>query len=451
MYFSKSNLIVIVQYFGPILATAKTVITVQHSRNVLMKLHSGYTSITDELENVCQMITSPTMSHDNAGGAASVGGAGKASASTSKNTSDDRDQHADTDSHAHMSAAAIAAMVERKHLRECEEDDYMTYSKLMHDRYGAEDDDDEAAVAAIDAEYAEDYALAEGAFDLPPHRRAALRRDAAVELPVTPSKSMAGDAVTIGGVQQPPPYAQLTAHSADLATLSATAMIGSERHSAHGNFLIPSLSEPTPRQLYHSCASVAPMADQPRTVLRHQTSSTDTEEYTLHPYRVIKQNSNDTNASLTEETPTVSNESLNRASGFGVPPQRPPPPAVLLVARELSLGAVVTAATSAVVIAMPPPLVGTGAGGRVMLNEQSSSTSTEAEEQRRIVLPRISSHLVQDEIAQMSSTMLGSDDAAGAAAAAEQGGAGRKGSAGRGFTEDEAEKAVDASFSETMC
>lgn len=413
-----------------------------------MKMHSAYTSITDELENVCQMITSPTMSHDNAGGAASVGGAGKASASTSKNTSDDRDQHADTECHPHMSAAAIASMVERKHLRECEEDDYITYSKLMHDRYGVGDDyDDEAAAAAVDAEYAEDYA-----FDLPPHRRAALRRDAAVELPVTPSKSMAGDAVATGGAQQTPPYAQLTAHSADLATLSATAMIGSERHSAHGNFLIPSLSEPTPRQLYRSCASVAPIADQPRTVLRHQTSSTDTEEYTLHPYRVIKQNSNDTNASLTEETATVSNESLNRAAGFGGPPQRPPPPAALLVSRELSLGAVVAAATSAVVIAMPPPLVGgAGAGGRVPLHEQSSSTSTEAEEQRRIVLPRISTHLVQDEIAQMSSSMLGSDDAAGAAAGAAPGGAGRKGSAGRGFTDEEAEKAADASFSETMC
>lgn len=431
-------------------------------------MHSGYTSITDELENVCQMIASPTLSHDAAGGGG--GGGGKTSASTSKHTSDDRDQHADDGSHPHMSAAAIAALVERKHLRECEEDDYMTYSKLMHDRYSVVDEDDDVAAAdGIDAEYVEEYTLAEGVFVMPVNRRAALRRDAAVELPVTPSKSMAGDAVACGGgvsPQPPPQYAQRTAHSTDLAQLSGQTAAHGDRHSAHGNFLIPSLSEPTPRLLYRNSAVVAPMADQ-RTVLRHQTSSTDTEEYTLHPYRVIKQNSNDTNASLTEETATVSNESLNRTelpapSVLPVRPQRPPPPTVLLAASEMSLGAVVTAATSAVVIAMPPPLVGSaavgaGASGRVMLHEQSSSTSTEAEEQRRIVLPRISTHLVQDEIAQMSTTMLASDDAAAGgdggvtAEGAKLDGVGRKGSAGRGFNEDEAEKAADAPFSETMC
>lgn len=32
------------------------------SRNILLKLHSEYTSITDELESVCHMISSPTVS-----------------------------------------------------------------------------------------------------------------------------------------------------------------------------------------------------------------------------------------------------------------------------------------------------------------------------------------------------------------------------------------------------
>lgn len=90
-----------------LLAATKTVISVkQTSRNVLMKLHTEYTSITDELENV--MITSPD--------------------------GQEKQRHVSCDNSHILSNAEIAAHVERQHLKECEESDYKILSKLFHDR-----------------------------------------------------------------------------------------------------------------------------------------------------------------------------------------------------------------------------------------------------------------------------------------------------------------------------
>lgn len=77
-----------------------------------MKLHTEYTSITDELENV--MITSPTMSHGADG--------------------QEKQRHASGDMSHMLSNAEFAAQVERQHLKECEESDYKILSKLFHDR-----------------------------------------------------------------------------------------------------------------------------------------------------------------------------------------------------------------------------------------------------------------------------------------------------------------------------
>lgn len=69
-----------------------------------MQFHSEYTSITDELESVCHMMTSPTLS-------------------TSRDIAEKN-----------RSVAEFAAMMEKKHLKECEENDYIILSKLFSNR-----------------------------------------------------------------------------------------------------------------------------------------------------------------------------------------------------------------------------------------------------------------------------------------------------------------------------
>lgn len=99
----------------------KTVINnVKQNRNMLMKFHTQYTSITDELENVCQMITSPTLSSNEA-------------TDKQRNLGD-------------MSNAEFAALCERQHLKECEENDYVMLSKLFHDRCSIHETDDNCEV-----------------------------------------------------------------------------------------------------------------------------------------------------------------------------------------------------------------------------------------------------------------------------------------------------------------
>lgn len=77
-----------------------------------MKFHTQYTSITDELENICQTITSPTLS-----------------------IRDSSTLH-------EMSKAEIAALIERQHLKECEENDYVMLSRLFYNRGSIEETDD---------------------------------------------------------------------------------------------------------------------------------------------------------------------------------------------------------------------------------------------------------------------------------------------------------------------
>lgn len=86
--------------------------SVKSNRQLLLQFHSEYTSITDELENVCHMITSPTLSMNRE--------------SSEKSCSN----------------AEFAALLEKKHLQECEENDYLMLSKLFHNRDSINDDED---------------------------------------------------------------------------------------------------------------------------------------------------------------------------------------------------------------------------------------------------------------------------------------------------------------------
>lgn len=87
------------------------VISVKSNRQLLLQFHSEYTSITDELENVCQMITSPTLSMNR-------------------------------ESNEIKSDAEFAALLEKKHLKECEENDYLMLSKLFENRDSINESDD---------------------------------------------------------------------------------------------------------------------------------------------------------------------------------------------------------------------------------------------------------------------------------------------------------------------
>lgn len=88
------------------------VVPIKSNRQLLLQFHSEYTSITDELENVCQMITSPTSSLN-------------------------RDSNEKS-----CSNAEFAAMLEKKHLHECEESDYLMLSKLFQNRDSINESDD---------------------------------------------------------------------------------------------------------------------------------------------------------------------------------------------------------------------------------------------------------------------------------------------------------------------
>lgn len=91
------------------------VVAVKPNRNLLMKFHTQYTSITDELENMCQNITSPTLSI--------------------RDSDKSRTVH-------EMSKAEVAALIERQHLKECEENDYVMLSRLFYNRGSIEETDD---------------------------------------------------------------------------------------------------------------------------------------------------------------------------------------------------------------------------------------------------------------------------------------------------------------------
>lgn len=112
--------------------------------------------------------------------------------------------------------------------------------------------------------------------DLP--NRHPLRRETAVELPVTPSKSNDPDS--------DPTEFDLRVDRSATVNRNLSADHSTIRVMTSQNYLIPSMSEPIPRPFKSSSDSI------------QKHSSTDT-EYSLQPYQVIKQSSNETNPSFT--------------------------------------------------------------------------------------------------------------------------------------------------------
>lgn len=120
-----------------------------------------------------------------------------------------------------------------------------------------------------------------------PQRRM-LRRETAVELPLTPSKSvnMAGTSSAdndagVSSINERPDRSSPT-----LNRIASGERSYGRASSSSQNYLIPSTSDQTQPRFKKSMESLA------------KNSSSDT-EYSLQPYRVIKQSSNETNTSLT--------------------------------------------------------------------------------------------------------------------------------------------------------
>uniref|UniRef100_A0A1A9WWH9 TRPM tetramerisation domain-containing protein n=1 Tax=Glossina brevipalpis TaxID=37001 RepID=A0A1A9WWH9_9MUSC len=247
--------------------TGKAVLHPRPSRNILLKLHSEYTSITDELESVCHMIASPTVSLQ------------------SHKTSLDRPK---TD----MSKAEFAALLEKQHLKECEENDYMMLEGLFQARTSIDDTDD-----SYDAAASGDYS-----------HRYPLRRETAIELspskPTTGSGGIGGDSsdtsgtaagVQSGGfqVRHERPWQRNSSMEQQQTYQSPVVP-----QRATSEFLNPPY-ENTGRLFKKSSESL------------QKNSSTDT-DYSAHPYRFIKQSSNDTTTSMTGsynvDTPSLTAE-----------------------------------------------------------------------------------------------------------------------------------------------
>ncbi|XP_059225544.1 transient receptor potential cation channel trpm isoform X4 [Stomoxys calcitrans] len=244
-------------------ATGKSVLHAKPSRNILLKLHSEYTSITDELESVCHMIASPTVSLP------------------SHKTSLDRPK-------TEMSKAEAAALLEKQHLKECEESDYQMLEGLFQARASIDDTDD-SYDAAISVDYSHRYPL---------------RRETAVEL--SPSKPPTG-----GGV--------LGGDSSDTSGPAAAGFLVKNERPWQRN------SSMDQQQTYHSpvvpqratSEFLNPPYESSGRLFKksseslQKNSSTDT-DYSAHPYRFIKQSSNETTTSMTGsyniDTPSLTAE-----------------------------------------------------------------------------------------------------------------------------------------------
>ncbi|XP_053688721.1 transient receptor potential cation channel trpm isoform X2 [Sabethes cyaneus] len=394
-------------------------------RQLLLQIHAEYTSITDELESVCHMITSPTSSSRE---------------ERAKNVNE-------------MSNPEFAALIEKQHLKECEDSDYLMLEKLLQTRCSIDESDD------MFDDFHDDFG----------HRKM-LRRETAIELPVTPSKSNIVSLVdSVSGNEEfsLKNERQTVSNRNSLRDSKNSPVSLSSQNSPRNSqylqstYLNPSSFEAAHRVYKKSCESL------------QKNSSTDT-EYSLQPYKFIKQSSNETNSSFNIDNSSITNDlsvdgetSLNSTviellAGMNCPADD----RLGFTKRTASLGSATGAqnfdtsqpgflkkqfsiektagsgkASSstpegleqlAPSSTMPPPILGNPNSGKstkstrftdnlnvlgnkttMALLKESSSTSTEDTQTApfsREAIPCISTNIVQDEIARLSSNIKSSTD-----------------------------------------
>ncbi|XP_020712699.1 transient receptor potential cation channel trpm isoform X4 [Ceratitis capitata] len=253
------------------------------SRNILLKFHTEYTSITDELESVCHLMASPTVSLP------------------SNKASLDRPT-------GEMSKAEFAALLEKQHLKECEENDYMMLEGLFQARASI-DDTDNSFGTGISAEFS--------------HRHP-LRRETAIEL--SPSKPPSGGGMLGCGNSSDTSGAGsgggVGGGGGGVFASSSTGPAGfqlkNERPWQRNSSMEQQQTYQTPAVPTRAASEFlnAPFESTGRLFKKsseslQKGSSTET-DYSAHPYRFIKQSSNDTTTSMTGsyniDTPSLAAE-----------------------------------------------------------------------------------------------------------------------------------------------
>lgn len=397
---------------GPI-SSSKPIPMKPNKHHMMLHLHTEYTSITDELETVYHMMASPT---------------------TSIMEEKPRDLN-------ELSTPEFAALIEKQHLKECEDNDYLIMEGLLQTRGSLDDSDDND----MDNDYG-------------PKRM--LRRETAIELPITPSKL---------AKKEEPPKEEGDFHvqnerqplsrniSADAKNCSPISISNqnSPRNSAFlsSTYLNPP-SDPVPKFHIKSNESL------------QKNSSSDT-EYSMQPYKVIKQSSNDTNSSFNIDNSSITNDlsmdgdsALNatvientgdergmpkRAATMGSSESRPAflrkqfsmdhsgkryegrpvsdhfesrpgfKPADIMASQPsppiLQSPIPPTPCTPVQVVGLPPKIPSNSRLQMTLLKDSSSTSTEETKDDRTVSLvPSISTHVVQDEIAKLSSNIKNSTE-----------------------------------------
>ena len=358
-------------------------------RHLLLQIHAEYTSITDELES---MIASPTSS---------------LMEEKPKNINE-------------LSNPEFAALIEKMHLKECEDNDYIEMERLLETRNSNDESDEN-----LDAGFASDYS-----------NKRMLRRETAIELPVTPSKKtdeqLQSQEYHLRSDRIPSISRNVSNENNKLSPLSA-----SNQNSPRNSRAMTVVSY------------LNPDADYNRRILKksseslQKNSSTET-DYSAHPYRVIKQNSNDTSSSFNIDNSSFTNDlSLDADPGLNstviehISEERGPPKRAHTIGstesrpsylrKQFSIdykgldsrpqsenlefrSSVKTHESSQLNVGLPPKIPSHSRLQMNILKESSSTSTDDAREDSRKMIPSISTHLVQDEIAKLSSNIKSSTD-----------------------------------------
>jgi transient receptor potential cation channel subfamily M member 3 len=367
--------------------------TVKSGRHLLLQIHHEYTSITDELES---MIASPTTS-----------------------LLDEKPKNLNQ-----LSNPEFAALIETRHLKECEDDDYMIMERLLQTRCSIDESDEN-----LEGGFASDYS-----------NRRMLRRETAIELPVTPSKKAENSQQKASEYQVKNEKIPSISRNVSSENNKLSPMSASNQNSPRNSRVMTGISylNPDPEQhlRYYKKSSES----------LTKNSSTET-DYSAHPYRFIKQNSNDTNSSLNIDNSSFTNDlSMDADSGLNStvietttleergPPKRAQTmgssdsrPSFLRKqfsidckrldnrpqSEHLEFRSTVKTFEPQSTLHPPslPPKIPSNSRLHMNILKESSSTSTEdTREDSRKMIPSISTHLVQDEIAKLSSNIKSSTD-----------------------------------------
>lgn len=223
-------------------------------RHLLLQIHTEYTSITDELES---MITSPTIS-----------------------LLDEKPRNLNE-----LSNPEFAALIEKQHLKECEDDDYEIMERLLQTRCSIDEADE-----LEETGFASDYS-----------KNRMLRRETAIELPITPKKAFTTDD-TVANAQKSPEFHVKN----ELANRNAS--VDNSKFSPH--------SSNSPRNSKGHIGGVSYLANpseldqssRKKSSESLQKNSSSETDYSALPYRFIKQSSNDTNSSMNNDNLSITHD-----------------------------------------------------------------------------------------------------------------------------------------------